>query len=367
MDNRPYGRPSDGRGEYGRGRDPGRGGTASGRADSPNYGRRPAPQGKASGGPGRPGGRPQQGAVRRRPPESGGRRPETSGKKAPPKKPALSKEQKKQIKEQKAFLRRKKINRVLARVKRALAVFFKRALVSLLAAAVILGLYAVITLLRIVNGNEVHYTCKYVIGYEENIYLSTSYSDRVMIHGGIPYVSLDDLVGYCGFTLTGNVDERKIVLHQDNDSYVKMTAGSNNIYINGIRYRLNGEIIRQLGSFWVPMDFINKYLNGISSEYDRETHELTVKRTLTDEAGKRYDDYKKSREDDDRENDIDKSSLKFDYKSITISISPHVATDNIDEYSLSEEIKYLTDPERLAREEEERRKQELLAQAGLLP
>jgi len=275
----------------------------------------------------------------------------------------LTKEQIKQIREQKAYLRSKQIKKVLQKITVKAILSAKVILSSLALTLIFLLLYVLIMALMIFSGTKKKYDCTYTIGrYEENI-IEHTYDEEYVIPNDVPYVNVDDLIDYCGFSVSGDASQIKIIITGKDSSYVSFTKGDSNIYINGTRYRMNEPVIKRGDSMWIPIEFLNKYVNGVTATYDYEEHSLLVCKDYTDECAELVDKYEKSREDDDTTNNIPYSTLKFEYKEMSFSAVPHNATSVIREDSLSSTILYLTDPVRLAEEAEQKR---LAEEAALL-
>ena len=93
------------------------------------------------------------------------------------------------------------------------------------------------------------------------------------------YVDFTALLNFCGFYESGDGEEFRYILPSDN-SWFTVTDGSTRVNLNGSIIYMNAPAIYSEGKMYLPLDFIDRYIEGITVTIS------TKQVTVTDENGK---------------------------------------------------------------------------------
>lgn len=102
----------------------------------------------------------------------------------------------------------------------------------------------------------------------------TDFSSRAYKVGEIAdndalYVDFSSLAEYCGFVVSGQADRIRYILpgtEGRQDSYFVAYPDSNRIELNGRAVYLSAPAILSDGSLYLPIEFVDRYVHGISVE-----------------------------------------------------------------------------------------------------
>lgn len=146
-----------------------------------------------------------------------------------------------------------------------------------------------------------------------------SYRDRV--RGGQLYLNFTELAQYFGFITTGDTGELRYLTKYTDGEEVVFKVGTGTVTINGSVTRMPSSSYYEDGTLYVPLDFVQTYINGISASTDEDSGRLIIYREYTENAkGEKI------------------------YNDITFTLKPPVPSEHIDENSLPADIKLATEP-----------------------
>ena len=155
---------------------------------------------------------------------------------------------------------------------------------------------------------------------DENYKVATlDYRDRM--RGGQLYIDFTELAGYLEFITTGDTGELRFLTKYEGGEEVIFAVGTSSVTINGSMTRMPVPSYYEDGVLYVPLDFIQTYINGISVGTGEEDGRLIVYRKYTLNA------------DDEKV-----------YEDISFTVKPQTPSEHIDENSLPIEIKIATEP-----------------------
>ncbi|MGM9625292.1 MAG: stalk domain-containing protein, partial [Eubacteriales bacterium] len=163
-------------------------------------------------------------------------------------------------------------------------VFFGRLFVFLLMfctlLAVSVGLFYA-NLVRYEHNSRRNFT--YVVGNS-----STTVSYDKMVQHGTLFVNMTPIVEMCEMAVTGDTAELRYIT-RDAKEHVQFIVGSTQVFINGVEERLTAAPYLDGEDLYVPYDFFNSYVSGISVLYDSEKNTVTVEKTLVEETDDTYE------------------------------------------------------------------------------
>lgn len=171
---------------------------------------------------------------------------------------------------------------------KARQVFWNRFLLYLLLLAMILAVGGTVFFLSLHRTDRVRTPGEitYAIGGEWNekgkviekpLTQTLAYDEAV--RGGVTYLSMTAVADLAGMTVTGTTEVQKFSV--SSGEYVRFTAGSATAEVNGelclldgaawLRKEKNGDTV------WVPVSFIQSWMQGIGVETDSERGEVSVR------------------------------------------------------------------------------------------
>lgn len=111
-----------------------------------------------------------------------------------------------------------------------------------------------------------------------NIPSETLYKNNILY---IPYEDLDSL---CNFNLSGDRSKITLILNYGNlDSgidYVSFYRNSDLIYVSGAPHRLSSPVLFEKDDYYIPAEFVDNFMKGISLELDETKNKYTMSLTL---------------------------------------------------------------------------------------
>ena len=156
--------------------------------------------------------------------------------------------------------------------------FFRRA-------AVVLVLYAIVmTVIGVfIAGNLIVAAAK----NRDNVFIHISYKTdpryvkrtqkyASVFRDGVMYVSMTDIAMLGDLAVTGDAGELRYLT--SDGQYITFAVEGETASVNGVRVRLDRRTYKENGMFYVPATFIERYVGGISIEYDDTQEKMTVLR-----------------------------------------------------------------------------------------
>lgn len=170
---------------------------------------------------------------------------------------------------------RKKIKEENKRRRIAAAkLFFYRFIVYLVVLAIMFSLFALVFFTGLKKTDKIKENdFVYYLADEKKVKLPYS----SVMRGGSMYVNFTRIAQKFGVTLTGSYDEMRFVLGESGE-FVRFVPNDLIAEVNGGRIRLGAPPILEGENLYVPVAFIERYMDGISVKYDESAHSLTVKR-----------------------------------------------------------------------------------------
>ncbi|MGM9636580.1 MAG: stalk domain-containing protein [Eubacteriales bacterium] len=120
----------------------------------------------------------------------------------------------------------------------------------------------------------------YRIGSEE---VSTTgkkkftYSQEFICEDGQFYVDFSYLAEVCAFSVSGDYDQLRYLLRNENGDYLIVNIGTTSVIVGGQPVSLSAPSFQSDdGSLYLPCSFVDAYFDGISIEQDEEDDHLIV-------------------------------------------------------------------------------------------
>lgn len=203
----------------------------------------------------------------------------------------LTPQQREQLRQKELFEKKKRKEKVLRSMVSALKLFFKRM-------AVLFVLYVIFMLATIgcmaidifshSRSEKAEYQLQF--GNDEKKPKNNVVCEALNIINGediTVYIKMSDVAGQFGWIVTGDKDELRYIIKY-NESYesVLFENGSADAYINNVRVKLSGKaIFNGFDDVYVPADFLEKYLRGITYTVDTDSQKIVICRELESEIG----------------------------------------------------------------------------------
>lgn len=108
---------------------------------------------------------------------------------------------------------------------------------------------------------------------------SASVSRKTVNMNDTRYINFSALADLCEMTVTGDSEQLRYIAL--NGEIVEFTLGSSLVYLNDVATRLNEVVVYKDGVLYVPMEFAQRYMLGVTATYNDETHRITVGRNGT--------------------------------------------------------------------------------------
>ncbi|MBQ4576057.1 MAG: hypothetical protein IJA85_12825 [Clostridia bacterium] len=226
--------------------------------------------------------------------------------------------------------RRKEAHKFYVRKQRrnAFRIFFGRFVIFLAMFAVVFASWAGIILLRYYSYEKPVSEIVYQIGADEDEDMTsrTVKRESIVINDTL-YINITEIALLCEFTTTGDLDEIRLISKNESNDNVKLVLDSPVITINGNPVRLSAPVFKSGESVFVPIEFFDSYVTGITVTYDKENAKVTIVREVTGMT----------------EAKLNKPSEPI-YADICFTLKYSESTDNIPEDSLDPDIRIATEP-----------------------
>ncbi len=141
--------------------------------------------------------------------------------------------------------------------------------------------------------------------------------DRAYIDGTV-YVNFSYVAGLYGFITTGDVDEIAFLSDVDATEIVRFTIGTGYCTVNDVPCRITSPFYTLGNDVYVPMEFISRYVRGVTVECNQKKRLLTLT----------------------RQND----TMIDSFVPITFTLHQDSDSLHVDELLLDEDIRLMTDP-----------------------
>lgn len=135
----------------------------------------------------------------------------------------------------------------------------------------------------------------YTIGRtdEDSVYAVTWGGDFIT-REGVLYTNFTDIAEYLGMVVTGGSGKLRFVIPTDDvDRYSELVfvVGSDGAEINGTRVRMDGASFEYENELFLPLDFVEENVNGITITKNEKRHRILIERTQkADSEGKLRDE-----------------------------------------------------------------------------
>ncbi|MBO4769225.1 MAG: hypothetical protein J5563_00385 [Clostridia bacterium] len=98
---------------------------------------------------------------------------------------------------------------------------------------------------------------------------------QVVRTGNVYYVNMSDIASMCNLAITGDGKSFRFIVKETGE-YISLTLGSGIAEINGVYERMEGECYLYNGSVYVPLNFVNSVVGGVTATLNLSTNKLTV-------------------------------------------------------------------------------------------
>ncbi len=154
---------------------------------------------------------------------------------------------------------------------------------SLLIAAVLLFIYcaSVFVYMRFpigkISGTYTVYIGDAAVKPERREYRKNMPASK-LFRNGVTYVNFTQIARQCGFSVTGDTNSLRYLIGSDREDKEQFTLSAGNAYveIGSTSVALEGKAIYTSGELWLPISFVNRYIDGISIYVDHSKKRLVV-------------------------------------------------------------------------------------------
>lgn len=156
--------------------------------------------------------------------------------------------------------------------------FLRVCLIFIIMTVIILGIvfsvaYYDMTHFKTVTGDDITiYTGKEKS--EEQTEKLYGYSD--IIRNSVVYVPMSEIRAYCSLMITGDANQLRYISRNDGNEYFKFYNNSNLVTINGQNLRLKNAVIFKSSEAYVPIEFFEKYVNGMTVTYVANDEKMRI-------------------------------------------------------------------------------------------
>ncbi|MGI6202622.1 MAG: stalk domain-containing protein [Eubacteriales bacterium] len=152
---------------------------------------------------------------------------------------------------------------------------------------------------------------------------------RERVRDGQLYLNFTEIAEYLDFITTGDPARLRYLTRYPDGEEVVFDVGTSAVTVNGNMTRMPAQSYYENGALYVPLDFIETYIKGISVGINEETGRLVLYRLYTQNT----------------------KNEKI-YEDITFTLKPQTPSEHIDENSLPADIKLATEPSRRSSEQQ---------------
>ena len=171
----------------------------------------------------------------------------------------------------------------------------------------------------------------YQIGSDDNVISQNVVRSDTLYRRGVLYLDITALAAYCNFTTTGDIRTLRFISGDGGNENVCFTVDSPIITVNEVPVRLSAPVLREEDDILVPVEFFERYTQGIDFSIDTEKGKITFARTV---------------------DPVYSTKEKPVYEDITFSVKTPSVSEHIAEDSLGLDFLDQTDPIKIAAAQE---------------
>ncbi|MBQ4065321.1 MAG: hypothetical protein IJD10_04415, partial [Clostridia bacterium] len=123
----------------------------------------------------------------------------------------------------------------------------------------------------------------YRVGPEKNYFYRDYLPWRTVRTGDVYYLNMTQIAHYCDLATTGDDTAIRYIVKKTGES-VEFLPGQSVAYVNGSQERMSADAYVKGGNLYVPFDFINRCIEGVTATIDTENNRIVVMRD-TDKDG----------------------------------------------------------------------------------
>ena len=90
------------------------------------------------------------------------------------------------------------------------------------------------------------------------------------------YINMDDIARLCNMATTGDINELRFISLDDESENVSFVLSTRIAFVNGEEIRLTSDTIAKNDIVYVPIEFFNEYVEGITVNYDEDESTLKI-------------------------------------------------------------------------------------------
>lgn len=188
--------------------------------------------------------------------------------------------------------------------------------VVLISGAVLFGIsYLIFRLSFASNGSDDVDGYTYTVNGEEK-YIKSDISFR----GGTVYICADDIANMCNLTVAGDKNEIKYISPGIGNETASFIVGTRRAFVNKTEIRLCADTFVENERFYVPLEFFENYMYGISIAHDEIQRTVAVTKVIINQT------------------DVSVLGAAAKYADITYKIKPADVILSLDENALDEAV-----------------------------
>jgi len=124
---------------------------------------------------------------------------------------------------------------------------------------------------------------RYTYSIDDNKY-KLNYNKAV--RDGRVYVSFTDIAEMCDFSVMGSPEDMSFIIKgNDEHETVRFFSGSRTAYVNGVETAMGSACYFDDGEMYVPVEFVEAFVDGINISVNIRSREVTVARKITNLDG----------------------------------------------------------------------------------
>lgn len=115
----------------------------------------------------------------------------------------------------------------------------------------------------------------YQLGSDKDYISKNTVSWKKIRSGYVYYVNMTDIASMCSMAVTGDGGTYRYIVKSSGE-YVSFTEGNSIAVVNGVTVRMEGDTRMIDGNLYVPLNFVNSVINGVSATLNLTKNKLTV-------------------------------------------------------------------------------------------
>ncbi len=92
------------------------------------------------------------------------------------------------------------------------------------------------------------------------------------------YVDMTGIAGFCDLAVTGDGKNIRFIV-KSSGQYLEFTPGTSDVTANGSKLKMGGVCRSSDGRIYIPYDFADRLISGITLSYNERRHRITTERT----------------------------------------------------------------------------------------